>query len=105
MIFNSAKNILINIWTHNDIGGMDWKDISFFEDKGFETVYSPFINESSIESMVSLCAERGSHGMVQTTWHRPQTAVPFVALTGALQWCGKRPEEEVRKSFTETWYK
>lgn len=98
------KNILINIWTHND-PGKKWQDAAFFENKGFETVYSPFINESSIESMVSLCAERGSHGMVQTTWHRPQTAVPFVALTGALQWCGKRPEEAVRKNFTETWYK
>ena len=98
------KNILINIWTHND-PGKKWQDAAFFENKGFETVYSPFINESSIESMVSLCAERGSHGMVQTTWHRPQTAVPCVALTGALQWCGKRPEETVRKNFTETWYK
>lgn len=98
------KNILINIWTHND-PGKKWQDAAYFEDKGFETVYSPFINESSIESMVSLCAERGSHGMVQTTWHKPQTAVPFVAFTGALQWCGKRPEEAVRKSFTEAWYK
>ncbi len=98
------KNILINIWTHNN-PGKKWQDASFFEDKGFETVYSPFINEESIESMVSLCAARGSHGMVQTTWHRPQTAVPYVVLTGALQWCGKRPEEDVKAKFAETWYK
>ncbi len=98
------KNILINIWTHNN-PGRNWQDAAFFEEKGFETVYSPFINEESIESMVDVCKNRGSLGMVQTSWHRPQTAVPYVILTGALQWCGKRPEEEVRKAFAEKWYK
>ncbi len=98
------KNILINIWTHNN-PGKNWQDAAYFEDKGFETVYSPFINEDSIESMVEVCRNRGSHGMVQTTWHKPQTAVPYVILTGALQWCGKRPEEDVRKNFADTWYK
>lgn len=98
------KNILINIWTHNN-PGRKWQDAAFFEDRGFETVYSPFINLESIESMVALCRERASHGMVQTTWHRPQTAVPFVAFTAALQWCGKRPDEDVRKKFADTWYK
>lgn len=98
------KNVLINIWTHNN-PGKNWQDAAFFEDKGFETVYSPFINEESIESMVEVCRNRGSHGMVQTTWHKPQTAVPFVVLTGALQWCGKRPEEDVRKNYAEKWYK
>lgn len=97
------KNILINIWTHNN-PGKKWQDAAFFEDKGFETVYSPFINEESIESMVSLCTDRGSHGMVQTTWHKPQTAVPFVILTGALQWCGKRPDDKIRSNFAEKWY-
>ena len=81
-----------------------WQDAAFFEEKGFETVYSPFINEESIESMVSLCADRGNHGMVQTTWHRPHTAVPYVILTGALQWCGKRPDENVREDFAKKWY-
>jgi len=98
------KNVLINIWTHNN-PGKNWQDAAFFEDKGFETVYSPFINEESIESMVEVCRNRASHGMVQTTWHKPQTAVPFVILTGALQWCGKRPEEDVRKNYAEKWYK
>ena len=98
------KNILINIWTHNN-PGKNWQDAAFFEDKGFETVYSPFINEESIESMVDVCHRRASHGMVQTTWHKPQTAVPFVILSGALQWCGKRPEEDVRSNFAEKWYK
>lgn len=98
------KNILINIWTHNN-PGKKWQDAAFFEDKGFETVYSPFINEESIESMVFLCAERHSHGMVQTTWHRPRTAVPFVILTGALQWCGSRPDDTVRQQFADKWYK
>lgn len=98
------KNILINIWTHNN-PGKNWQDATFFEEKGFKTVYSPFINDESIESMVEVCNNRGSHGMVQTTWHRPQTAVPYVVLTGALQWCGKRPDEKIRKQFADTWYK
>lgn len=97
------KNILINIWTHNN-PGKRWQDASFFEDRGFETVYSPFINEESIESMVWLCADRGSHGMVQTTWHKPQTAVPYVILTAALQWCGKKPDREIREKFAKNWY-
>ncbi len=97
------KNILINIWTHNN-PGKNWQDAAFFEQRGFETVYSPFINEESIESMVDVCRRRASLGMVQTTWHRPQTAVPYVILTGALQWCSKRPEDDVRKKFAEKWY-
>lgn len=98
------KNILMNIWTH-DNPGKKWQDARFFEEKGFETIYSPFINEVSIESMISLCKDRKSHGMLQTTWHKPQTAVPFVILSGALQWCGERPEETVRQNFAEKWYK
>lgn len=97
------KNVLINIWTHNN-PGRKWQDAAFFEDKGFETVYSPFINEESIESMVAICHERKSHGMVQTTWHKPQTAVPYVILSGALQWCGKRPAAELIKDFGAKWY-
>ena len=98
------KNVLINIWTHNN-PGKNWQDAAFFEDKGFETVYSPFINEESIESMVEICYNRASYGMVQTTWHKPQTAVPYVILTGVLQWCGKKPENELKSKFAEKWYK
>lgn len=97
------KNILMNIWTHNN-PGKKWQDAAFFENKGFETVYSPFINEESIESMVAICRERKSHGMVQTTWHRPQTAVPYVILSGVLQWCGKKPEKEKMNRFRMEWY-
>ena len=97
------KNILINIWTH-DNPGKKWQDASFFEDKGFETVYSPFINEQSIESMIELCHARGSHGMVQTTWHKPQTAVPYVILSGALQWCGEKPSSADVERFAAKWY-
>ena len=98
------KNILINIWTHNN-PGRKWQDAAFFEDKGFETVYSPFINYESIESMVALCKERGSHGMVQTTWHRPQTAVPFVIFSGVLQWSGTKATAEQIESHANRWYK
>lgn len=97
------KNILINIWTHND-PGRKWQDASFFEDKGFETVYAPFMNEKSIESMIALCHERKSHGMVQTTWHRPQSAVPYVILSGALQWCGEKPQKSLIENYAKKWY-
>lgn len=98
------KNVLINIWTHNN-PGRNWQDAAYFEDKGFETVYSPFMNEESIESMVAVCKGRKSHGMVQTTWHRPQSAVPYVILSGALQWCGKKPEKSLINNFSSKWYK
>lgn len=97
------RNVLINIWTHNN-PGRNWQDASFFEDKGFETVYSPFMQEASIESMVEVCRERGSHGIVQTTWHRPQSAVPYVILSGALQWCGKKPDAALVAAHAEKWY-
>jgi len=97
------KNVLVNIWTHNN-PGRNWQDAAFFEDKGFETVYSPFINEESIESMVAVCRDRGSHGMVQTTWHMPQTAVPYVILSGALQWCGRKPDKALIDSHATRWY-
>ena len=98
------KNILINIWTHNN-PGKKWQDAAFFEEKGFETIYSPFINEDSIESMIDLCYDRKSHGMLQTTWHKAQTSVPYVILSGALQWCGERPERELVNNFGSIWYK
>ncbi len=98
------KNVLINIWTHNN-PGKKWQDAAYFEDKGFETVYSPFMNEESIESMIYLCRDRKSHGMVQTTWHRPQSAVPFVVFSGALQWCGKKPEKVLVENYASKWYK
>ncbi len=98
------KNVLINIWTHND-PGRKWQDAAFFENKGFKTVYSPFMGEKSIESMVALCHERKSHGMVQTTWHRPRSATPFVILSGALQWCGEKPRKELIENHKEKWYR
>ena len=98
------KDILINVWTHNN-PGMHWKDPAFFEDKNMETVYSPFMDEGSIESMVTLCRERGSKGIVQTTWHRPQSAVPYVILSGALQWCGKKPSKDKVEEIRNKWYR
>ena len=98
------KNILMNIWTH-DNPGKNWYDPEFFESKGFQTIYSPFMNEIGIESMIELCKTRGSHGILQTTWHKPQTAVPFVVLSGAIQCCGKKPKDSLVKQFADTWYK
>ena len=98
------KNILINVWTH-DNPSKNWQDPGFFEKKGFETIYSPFLNEVGAESMIEICKERRSHGILQTTWHKPQTAVPTVVFSGALMWCGKKPADELKTNFAEKWYR
>lgn len=85
------KNILINIWTHNDVG-THWADVDFFESRGFETVYSPFLNIAGAESMVRICKQKKSFGMVQTTWHRPESTLPTVVITGALCYGSAAPE-------------
>ena len=97
------KNIVMDIWTHND-PGKKWHDVDFFEGKGFKTVYSPFMTYMSIKNMIALCANKGSHGMVQTTWHRPQSACPYVILSGALQWSGKEPSQTLIDAHKKTWY-
>ena len=79
------KDILINLWTHNDPGNY-WNDIDFFEDKGFQTVYSPFFNRAGAKSMVNLCKQHNSLGIMQTTWHKPETALPTIVYTGGVEW-------------------
>ncbi len=81
------RDILMNVWTHNDPGSC-WPDVDFFQGKGFETVYSPFINESSIRNMILMCERKQSLGILQTTWFCPQTALPYVALSAKWQWEG-----------------
>ncbi len=90
------KNILMNIWTHNDPGSY-WNDIEFFEDKGFQTVYSPFFNRAGARSMVKLCKQHGSLGIMQTTWHRPELAMPTVIFSGGAQWgdCDQADSDEL----------
>ena len=82
------KNILIDIWTHNDVGS-HWADIDYFESRGFQTIYSPFLNKDGTNSMIKLCAQKGSLGILQTSWHRPQTALPTILYSGAAQWSGR----------------
>ena len=93
------KDILINIWTHNDPGNY-WNDIDFFESKGFQTIYSPFFNKAGAGSMVKLCKQHHSLGILQTTWHKPETALNTIAYTGGIQWgdVSGKPDEENRLS-------
>lgn len=97
------KNIVMNVWTHENPGD-DWKDPEFFEEKGFPTIYAPWMNEKGIESMVNLCRKRGSMGMIQTTWHKPQTASYYVILSGAMQWCGTVPDCSLVEQHKNRWY-
>lgn len=89
------RDILMNIWTHNDIGNADWKDISFFEDRGFETAYSPFLDKNGAKSMVEQCFKHKSLGIIQTTWHRPETALKTVVYTGGYMWNAQEIGEDV----------
>ncbi|MDY4581567.1 MAG: hypothetical protein SPD81_01755 [Candidatus Faecousia sp.] len=89
------KDILMNIWTHNDPGDY-WADIDFFESKGFQTIYAPFFNKAGAGSMVKLCKQHGSLGIMQTTWHRPELALPTIVYTGGIEWgpvCGDPADE------------
>lgn len=79
------KNILMDVWTHNDPGEY-WHDVDFFEEKGYQTVYSPFINYDSIKNMIKLCIKKKSKGIVQTTWHKPEFAKPYFTYSIAKQW-------------------
>ena len=88
------NDILMNVWTHNDIGGTKWQDVPFFEDKGFETVYSPFLGKNGAKNMIEQCMSNGSLGILQTTWHRPKLALPTVVYSGAYMWSGKEPAED-----------
>ena len=88
------NDILMNVWTHNDIGETKWQDVPFFEDKGFETVYSPFLDKKGAKNMIEQCIGNGSLGIVQTTWHRPELALPTVVYSGAYMWSGSEPDDE-----------
>ncbi len=79
------KNILMNIWTHNDPGEY-WGDVDFFQDRGYQTVYSPFMNYDSIENMIKICIKEKSLGLVQTTWFAPEQAIPYYVYSAAKQW-------------------
>jgi hypothetical protein len=39
--------------------------------------------------MVKLCRRKGSLGIVQTTWHRPETAFPSAMYSALVQWNGE----------------
>jgi hypothetical protein len=80
------KDILMNIWTHNDIGNGEWGDVDFFEGLGFETVYSPFLDKAGAANMINLCGKKGSLGILQTTWYCPETALSTVKFSAKKLW-------------------
>lgn len=99
------NNILMNVWTHNDPGEY-WPDAVFFEDRGFKTVYSPFMHEGSIIHMVEIANKaKNAEGILQTTWFCPIQALPYVTMSGGLQWSLVRPDDSDIKKAVDTWYK
>ena len=95
------KDILMNIWTHNDIGDKEWEDVKFFESKGFETAYSPFLDRKGAKNMVEQCFKNGSLGIIQTTWHKPETALSTVVYTGAYIWNGREISERAVSEYLQ----
>ena len=53
------RNILMNLWTHND-PGVHWADVDFFESRGFQTIYSPFLERKGVASMTEVCLRRAA---------------------------------------------
>lgn len=99
-----ARNIVMNLWTHND-PGQHWADVDFFEKKGFQTIYSPWIDTKGVRSMGQACIANNSFGILQTTWHKPQSAASSVAYSGFMQWEGRSPESDDCAAFVEQWYR
>ena len=93
------KDILMNVWTHMDIGEAKWLDVPFFEERGFETIYSPFLDKKGAKNMIEQCIKNKSLGILQTTWHRPELAIPTMVYSGAYMWQGSEPTEEAINSF------
>ncbi|MBQ7356150.1 MAG: hypothetical protein IJW66_02005 [Clostridia bacterium] len=93
------KDILMNVWTHKDIGELRWEDVPFFESRGYETMYSPFLEKAGAKNMIEQCFKNGSLGILQTTWHRPELALPTVVYSGAYMWSGNEPSEDNTKAI------
>lgn len=92
------KNIIFNVWTHNDPGKY-WPEAKYFEEKGFRTLYSPFNQKDSIINMIALSnkakrEDKPSLGILQTTWHRPELVKDLCAMSGAMQWSFAEPQQE-----------
>ena len=98
------KDILMNIWTHRDIGDGNWNDTEFFKKRGFETVCSPFLDREGAKNMINLCEANKSLGLIQTTWHKPQTASETVAYSGAKLWNTEEPDMDVVEKALLKWY-
>lgn len=96
------RNILMNIWTHNDPGTY-WHDPEFFESRGFQTVYSPWLARNGIDSMAGVCKKRNSYGLIQTSWHKPQSAADSIVYSGGIQWNGRQFQTDVKQHLNQ-WY-
>lgn len=93
------KNIVFNVWTHNDPGKY-WPDAKYFEDKGFRTLYSPFNQKDSILNMIMLSNKakrdgKTNMGLIQTTWHRPDGVRDLYIMSGSMQWNFIEPTQEM----------
>ena len=48
---------------------------------------------------------KNAEGILQTTWFCPIKALPFVTMSGGLQWSLVRPNDGDIKKAVDTWYK
>lgn len=97
------RSILMNLWTHAD-PGEHWADVEFFESRGFQTIYSPFLDRAGVANMAKIAIRKPERGILQTTWHMPQSARPSVVYSGAYQWEGAEPRDFDAQPTIERWY-
>ena len=51
-------------------------------------------DKKGAKNMIVQCMKNGSLGILQTTWHRPELALPTVVYSGAYMWSGEEPTED-----------
>ena len=62
-------------------------------------MYSPFLEKAGAKNMIEQCFKNRSLGILQTTWHRPELALPTVVYSGAYMWSGNEPSEDNTKAI------
>ena len=68
--------------------------IGCVEKSGAEVVAICDNKELHLRYCKEQCFKNKSLGILQTTWHRPELALPTVVYSGAYMWCGEEPTEE-----------
>ena len=94
------RNILMNLWTHND-PGVHWADVEYFESRGFQTIYSPFLDTKGAANMIEVCA-RAPTGFSRPPGTAPRR--PGRRSSTRYQWKRRTPGLDA-ESVIARWYR